>query len=140
MKFISPYGNFSNQSASDRKTVISDNYSLDSMHSSSYSKRCSFSFFQKNQRLYYPHSIATIGVQPIQSTSCFSFTTRNRERTDLVTILINFPPIEFVSKNDYVSLALTTSNIPSFPASPLSLCSLSPLFLHSYLFSFSLHE
>lgn len=100
MKFVSFYGGFSNQVARDIRTVISDNYSLDSMHSSSYSKRRCFScFFQKNLKLYYLAGIATIGVQAIQSTSCFSFTSRTRERTDLVTTLISFPPTELNSKN-----------------------------------------
>lgn len=45
MEFVSFYGGVSNQVASDIGTVISDNYSLDSMHSGSYSKRGSSSCF-----------------------------------------------------------------------------------------------
>lgn len=48
MKFVSFYGGFSNQVARDIRTMISGNYSLDSMRSSSHSKRrCSLSFFPK---------------------------------------------------------------------------------------------
>lgn len=128
MKFVSFYGGFSNQVARDIRTVISDNYSLDSMRSSSYSKRRCFScFFQKNRKLCSLPGIATIVVQAVQSTSCFSFTSRTRERTDLVTILINFPPTELNLRIDYVNLALTTLDIFSFSPSPLYPCSLSPL-------------
>ena len=47
MKFVFFYGSFSNQVARDRKTMVSDS-SLDSMHSSSCSKRrCSSSFSKR---------------------------------------------------------------------------------------------
>lgn len=55
MKFVSFYGGFSNQVARDIRTVISDNYSLDSMRSSSYSKRrCFLLLFPKESEALLP--------------------------------------------------------------------------------------
>ena len=55
MKFVSFYGSFSNHVASDIKIVISDSYSLDSMCSSSYSKRgCSSFFFPEKSEALLP--------------------------------------------------------------------------------------
>ena len=118
MKFVSFYGGFSNQVARDIRTVILDNYSLDSMCSSSHSKRrCSSFFLQKNQRLYYLHNISTIDVQAIQSTSGFSFTARTRERTDIAITLINFPPAELNVRIDCES-SLGNFRYPFFSSLP----------------------
>ena len=89
------------------------------------------SFFQKNQRLCYLHCIATIGVQTAESTCCLSF--RTREKIDLVTMLMDFPPTKLNLRIDYVNLSLASLGIlSSFPQ--LCLFVLSPLSSSAHTF------
>lgn len=76
----------------------------------------------------------TIGVQAIQSASCFSFTIKTRERIDLVTTLIDLSPTELSLRIDYVSLDSMVLDI-FFSLPPLCLFVLSPLCSSTYTFS-----
>ena len=132
MKFVSFYGSFSNHVASDIRIVISDSYSLDSMCSSSYSKRrCSSFFFPEKSEALLPSLHCNNWCANCWVNLLLVF---QNQRKDWSCHHVNgLSPTKLNLRIDYVNLSLASLGIlSSFPQ--LCLFVLSPLSSSAHTF------